>query len=471
MGFQSGWTVHNSSIDNLSRGILERVYLHNGNVPVQPLPGIYKQLHYFRGQVCRKIGQITPMNIQDFPDCYRGRLQTIYQKAVDDLLINPVVREDSHIKAFVKAERVNIIDKPDPVARVIQPRSPRYNASLGVFVKNAEKRIYRAIAAIFGECTIMKELNAVSQAAEVKSKWAKYSKPVAIGLDASRFDQHVGFDALQYEHGFYTGIYNNDSELNRLLSWQLSNVGRGYCNDGKLKYTVRGCRMSGDMNTGLGNCIIMCALVHNMCRQIGIKKFSLCNNGDDCVIIMDQSDLDTLTREVSQYFKNFGFVIKVEEPVYEFEKIEFCQTSPIWNGEEYVMVRKPKRSLSKDSISIVPMDTLIGCLKQMTALGECGLAINSGIPIMQSFYSCLLRSGRGKRGKVDNRNMGYYMPLLLSGLSARARPISEVSRWSFYVGFGIEPDMQRAIEHHYDSLTISGVCQTNVGELLLPEWI
>jgi hypothetical protein len=51
-------------------------------------------------------------------------------------------------------------------------------------------------------------------------------------------------------------------ELAELLKWQLQNKGFARTIDGLIKYSVEGCRMSGDMNTALGNCTIMCALVY-----------------------------------------------------------------------------------------------------------------------------------------------------------------------------------------------------------------
>lgn len=476
LGFSNGWTVHNSSIDNLSRAVVERIfYVKSGGGFVKPpVPVAFgKRLAEFRNSVVKRVERTAPMGRLEFANQYRGRLLTIYTEAVGSLMNNRVTVRDSHIKAFVKAERVNTIDKPCPVARVIQPRSPRYNVEVGRYVKPIEHKLYRAVAEVFKEKTVFKCMNAFESGMEMRKKWLRYADPVAIGLDASRFDQHVSLEALEYEHTFYNRIYGS-YELASLLRWQLVNHGAGYAPDGKLKYTVVGKRMSGDMNTGLGNCLLMCSMMYHYRKQLG-RHFSLANNGDDCVCIMERGDVLSFCAGVPQYFRQLGFTMVVEKPVDVFERIEFCQTQPIRlpdrdGAERWVMVRKVQRAISKDCLSLVPMDTQGGCMKQLTALGECGLSLCSGIPVMQSFYSMMLRSGKGKRGKYNPMNGGYAV-YVSDGVSRKRVPVDDITRYSFYLAFGIEPSMQAGLEDYYDGVTIDPMLQDVTGDLQLPPWI
>jgi hypothetical protein len=86
-------------------------------------------------------------------------LKAVYQRAVDSLRSEPVRRDDARIKPFVKAEKINVSKKPDPCPRLIQPRSPRYNVEVGVYLKPLERLVYRAIAKVWGGQTVLK-LNA-----------------------------------------------------------------------------------------------------------------------------------------------------------------------------------------------------------------------------------------------------------------------------------------------------------------------
>jgi hypothetical protein len=116
-----------------------------------------------------------------------------------------------------------------------------------------EKKVYKAIDEVFGSPTVMSSYNAQQLADILHSKWSQFDKPVCVGMDASRFDQHVSTQALRFEHDLYYNIFGKAPFLQQLLSWQLDNRGRAYASDGRFYYRKRGSRMSGDMNTSLGN--------------------------------------------------------------------------------------------------------------------------------------------------------------------------------------------------------------------------
>lgn len=453
--------VHNSNIANLERAMLERVYYVNqGGAFVrapQPLEGVFKsRLRMFRSKLLTFVGFSKPMRRQDFPALYQSRKRQIYQKAVDSLAISPFVPKDAKLKAFVKAEKINFTSKSDPAPRVIQPRDPRYNVEVGIYLKEMEPRLYKAVARVFGEVTIFKGLNAVQSAKKLYHKWRRFSKPVALGLDASRFDQHVSVDALKWEHSIYHAVFK-DPWLHHLLNFQIHNSGSGYCKDGRLRYRVDGCRMSGDMNTALGNCLIMCAMVHSYMEFIGVR-FSLANNGDDCVLIFEQDDLPRVTRGLSRYFLDFGFTMKVESPVFVFEHIEFCQTHPVLHhvdlyGPSYIMVRNYPTALAKDCVSLVPLDSEKGYCKWLTAVGECGLALTGGIPVFQNFYQSFVRGGKGLRGRDHHMDEGMGREMLRAGVTNEFSVCKDEVRLSFWRAFGVSIQQQIMLEEHYDGYT------------------
>lgn len=115
-----------------------------------------------------------------------------------------MVPRDSDISAFVKAEKINLTEKPDPAPRIIQPRDPRYNVEVGCYLKHTEKIMMKAIDQLFNPDsdiqTVFKGLTADQSGRMMRRKWLKFRDPVALGLDASRFDQHVSRQALEWEH-------------------------------------------------------------------------------------------------------------------------------------------------------------------------------------------------------------------------------------------------------------------------------
>ncbi len=447
--------VHNSSIVNLERGVLERVFfISKGGEfvrPPQPNPKTFmKRMSSFRRGLLQNVYSTTPTKREDFPLYYRGRKRTVYENAVDSLNRRDVDATDAQIRCFVKAEKINFTAKKDPAPRIISPRDPRYNVAVGCYLKHIEHMLYKAIARLYGSTTVSKGLNVEEVASLLKGKWDRVDDPVAIGLDASRFDQHVSRVALQWEHSIYNSIYG-DRELKRLLSYQLNNRCRGYTADGYLSYTTNGTRMSGDMNTAMGNCIIMCGLLHAYSTERNVK-IELVNNGDDCVVIIRRKDLSRFENGLTSWFLEMGFTMKVEDHVDVFEQIKFCQMQPVNDGSKYVMVRNPIVSIAKDSISIKPLDSKSIYQKWLGAVGEGGVSLTGGIPILQSFYCCLERGSGGKRLKDDpTMETGWWY--LSKGMARKVSKVSSQARYSFHLAFDIPPDLQVAVEEYYDSYT------------------
>lgn len=445
--------LHNNSLNNGIRALVERVFRspdQNGVLQTPPpcTANVTARLKGFTSALGRLIGVHRPITTAQFVDCYDGRRRDVYQRAVESLEARPLTSRDFGIKgAFVKAEKINFTAKPDPAPRVIQPRDPRYNVAVGLYLKRLEHTIYHAVAGVFGGPTVMKGYTAEGVAEQLRDMWDSFSCPVALGLDASRFDQHVRRELLEWEHSVYCSAYRGADA--RRLAWLLRGqlVNRGYlrADDGRVKYTVDGSRMSGDMNTALGNCLIMCALVHTLAKERGVRV-RLANNGDDCVVIMEKRDIQRFSHQLAEWFLEFGLKMKVEPPVCVFERIEFCQAHPVWDGERWVMVRDPRTSLSKDAFCTNrDFGFGPGARKWLKSVGDCGLAMSGGIPVLQAYYEAYIRhglAGMEQHSIVQETGMAY----LARGLRREAREPTEEARVSFWLAFGISPTHQRALE-------------------------
>lgn len=446
------FAVHNNSINNGRRALVERVFrtLVDGQyVPPPPCSAnVDSRLRRFKFALLSRLGVHRPIPVEEFLQYYRGRRQTLYRNAAESLKHRPLTARDFAVRnAFVKAEKVNLSAKTDPAPRVIQPRDPRYNVEVGIYLRALEHSVYDGIAGVFGSPTVMKGYNATQVAETVVSHWETFSSPVAVGLDASRFDQHVRRQMLEWEHSVYLACYGKSDRkrLKWLLSGQLLNRGHMRCTDGNIKYAVDGSRMSGDMNTALGNCLIMCALVYTLAaeRGVGVK---LINNGDDCVVFMESRDLARFTDGLREWFLEFGFNMKVEDPVYVMEQIEFCQTKPVFDGEKWTMCRSPHVAMSKDAVCTKRVYASgRQALAYLRTVGECGLAMSGGLPVMQEYYRVFQRSGAGALRYTDDfRDQGLWWQS--QGMSRRVEEPSDAARVSFWKAFGVSPTHQRALE-------------------------
>lgn len=446
--------VHNNDVETLYRGVVERIFVskyHRADgAKVRPprisVARVEDAMRPFTRRLREIACRLTPMTVPQFV-ASRGRKRKVYEVAAEMYWRRGIQLRDSQVRTFVKAEKLNLTAKPDPDPRVIQPRSPVYNIGVGVYIAPLERVIYKHIATIFSqEHVVFKGLNAAKRGAAIHKLWSKYKNPVWIGFDVHRMDQHVNESLLQYEHSLYN-LYYFCAKLARLLRHQLHTKGKGTCFDGFVEYIIHGCRMSGDMNTSLGNCLIMCALAYSYLVVMALTA-SVVNDGDDGGFICERDDLHRLDG-FSAYLERVGLPVALERPVYVLEQIEFCQSRPVFNGTMWTMVRDPRVCLDKDSCSLKPIRTETEWNTIRNTVGMSGLALAGHMPIYGSFYEAL-RRGAGDRIDRDRTVTGFSM--LAKGMNMRGVKVTDVARASFFMAFDISPAEQRAIEEHYDKL-------------------
>lgn len=450
--------VHNNSLENGCRALVERVFMSpdgNGGFVLPPpcTAKPFDTLREFGIRVSSAVGVNRRLSTSEFLGYYHGRRRQCYERAVLSLETQPIHVGDFGVKnAFVKAEKINFTAKPDPAPRIIQPRDPRYNVEVGRYLRHLEHKVYDAIAGIYGGPTVMKGYTAAEVAQNLHDMWSQFASPVGVGLDASRFDQHVRAEMLEWEHSVYAGCFNgrDRDHLLWLLRAQIRNKCKMRCQDGSAKYEVHGSRMSGDMNTALGNCLIMTALVHRLAKERGISV-RLANNGDDCMVIMENRDLPKFMLGISDWFRDYGFNMKVENPVRTFEQIEFCQAHPVAGPKGWVMVRNPFVCLSKDGCCVVK-DYGWGTAARtwLASVGECGISMSGGIPILQEYYQVFVRNGSKPKHLAVVRETGMYM--LSRGMALQYGDISDDTRVSFYNAFGVSPTHQREVEKYLSTV-------------------
>jgi hypothetical protein len=212
--------------------------------------------------------------------------------------------------------------------------------------------------------------------------------------------------------------------------------------------------MSGDMNTSLGNVLLMCAMMWSYLRDKGIK-YEFVNDGDDCVLIIERCDLWRLI-DLQGWFLELGFEMERDEPVDVLEHIVFCQSQPVLACDgEYKMVRDPRTCLSKDSMTTKFLREW-EYNPYRKNLSDCGIALAGDMPVLGAFYDCL------GRGAVRNDRIAGGDERFFSGLAMASERMHTVlqeptpaSRVSFYIAFGLTPDRQIAIEDEYRTLQLA----------------
>lgn len=442
-----------ANTDTVIKCITERIFFvkdKDGKLVPPPAPeeGIYSELDYILDHFKKFARYTAPLTKEQFLGTYVGRKREIYENAFKSLENRKLTRKDAHVKFFLKSEKLPEKEGKETIPRGISPRSPRYNARIGPFIKRVEKMVYKRINDLFGSTTICKGLNAHERGMAIEGNWKRFDKPVAIGLDASRFDQHVSIQALQFEHRIYETFFPGNKQLPMLLKWQLHNRFKCFVGDNLVTFKRSGMRCSGDMNTALGNCLIMSSLVHKFCRD-RVNKFALVNDGDDCVLFIESKDLG-IVNDIPSHFRRYGFTMKVEQPVYRMEDIEFCQSKPVYDGDRWLMVRDPRVALAKDTMAHYEIRPGRHLKNWFYDVGQCGMSLTGGIPVMQNFYQAMLRSGRRSNKVRLERGPESGMEFLAQRMTRKYKPPTDAARVSYWRAFGLCPNSQVKLEEWYD---------------------
>lgn len=380
---------------------------------------------------------------------YRAREQTAMQTRIDD-------KNSFKVKANIKAEKKPV--KVDFIARIFGAYDIVVNILTGRFLKPLEHGIFHGINRTFQnltgghEFTVLKGMNAEEKARVIAEKWAMFGEPLAIELDCTHFDKHINSTLLRSEHSLYYRFYHGAQrrELKRLLSYQIDVDWEARSDDGyKLNYSTRGGRVSGCVNTAMGNISVMCQVFYtyaHLLSQMGIK-FEYVNEGDDCFFIIEKR-YRPLLPNIFDHFIRFGLQVRIENEVTDIHKISFCQTSPMFINGRWVMIRPPKTVFFKDLCQIQYLN-LETYQKWMHEVGVGGSILNAGVPVFSVFYMKLVEWG-SKNGELPNalKNDMAYSGLwsLIKNMSVVSNEITSQNRFEFFLATGITSEMQILLE-------------------------
>lgn len=470
--------LFNDTLHNLTRGINERLFYRKvkgeWKRPHQPTSEYIEMLKCVtQHDLYEHLPLTTPITYQQFIDKYTGKKRMRYEKAFKKLLMRPhLSKRIAKISAFIKKELMALkSSKPfaDMIPRIVQARTPVFNLIFGVFIRPIEDEVYRAIDKMFnsitksvkGERTILKGLNSVEMAQQIANKWARIPNCVFIGLDASRFDQCCNKELLGVLHMIIEKCFKREKDRKRvrkLCKMTIKNSCVGTSREGIVRYELEGGLCSGEMTTAMTGCVIMSMCIYLFCRyHLKLKDFAVIDMGDDAGIFVDNKYTKTIETELHSFFHHFGLVMTMEEPVHKIEHIEFCQTKPVWDGEKYRMVRNPHTSTGKDASSLTPLGSRKETANYLNSVGQGGLALTGGIPMVQDYYMSMIRNSQalsqGKRLKKLEIKGGLYY--ISKRMNERYKPlIPPEARVSFYHAFKILPDMQIEMENYYAGINI-----------------
>lgn len=384
---------------------------------------------------------------------YEGSMRRKYLEVAKSLAedsVNPA--QDSKIDCFLKTEKVNPLAK-FPKPRLIFPRQPRYNLEVASRLKPFEHWLWGYLTArrIWGGSNtrvVAKGLNPRQRANLIRKKLNNFVDGVCFEVDGKAFEAHVGPSQLRQEHSVYMSAYRGDGVLKALLGEQLVLRGRLPCG---AKFSRPGGRASGDFNTGMGNSLVMLAVVSGVLREYGVS-FDLLVDGDNALIFLDSEHLGRVTGTfAARVLASSGHELTLEKPARLLEGVRFGRSAPINLGGNrgYTMVRDYRSVLSGALSSHKWLREPKYSREWLTGVASCELSLAIGIPVLQAWASCILKStGYTKRIRSDPFREYFIQGAHLAGLN-EVREVDWVSRVSFERAFGLTVEAQIALEESF----------------------
>lgn len=461
--------AYNTDVQALEMAVKERVFFVKIDgafrVPQGPSAHAFDRLKNIARHFSRAPRYVTRQTYQQYVDTCPPHKRAIYRNAKVRLEQWGFRTKLANVEAFIKFEKLKFTRSKVPVPRLISTRKPDYHLELGTYIRPIEKIVYTVLDSYAGSKAIMKGCNMAERGKIISGHWFALRKPCAQPLDIKRMDQHVSVAALRWEQAQYRKFFPKDKLFKKLLRLQLRNKCSGYTPNGKVKYVVTGKRESGDVNTSLGANILTASIVFAFLDSLEIV-IRVVVDGDDCQAFMEQEDLPRYRAGVERWFGSFGFTLDLGPPVFELEKVSFCQAQPVFDGEQYVMIRDPHISITKDCISLKPLENDKVKLRWCAAIGLGGVSMTGGIPVVQNFYNMLVRSSKGAKPLDDSSTYKYTGRGL--GMERQLCAPAAESRYSFYLAFGIPPDAQIVIEDYYDEYQIGKVGDDGPNHIIMP---
>lgn len=383
-------------------------------------------------------------------ESYSGLLRRRYIDAEKSLLTEgPVHSGDVRLKAFLKAEKrgLGALAKP----RMIYPRSPRYNLDLASRLKPFEHWLWGnlrsiGLSGVPPSRVCAKGLSPQRRANLIVRKFRQLTDCVVFEVDGKAFEAHVDAKQLGFEHSVYRAAFPGDRGLDRLLQYQLTMRGVTSCG---LRFSRSGGRASGDFNTGMGNSLIMLAVVSSVMSVISPARYDSLVDGDNALIFIERADY----RRVVECFapealRVSGHEMVLERPVSVIEGIRFGQSAPVETSCGWMMVRDWRKVLSHATSSHVHLREARFAREFLFGVALCELSLAREVPIIGRWAESLRAATRVNRPvrlhpHRDYQAMGVDFDVVAS---AKFVPPSLVSRLSFERAFGVSPDEQCRIE-------------------------
>lgn len=410
--------------------------------------------------LARILGQAmraSPCRLEEVYSGYSGLKRARYERAHAQILQQGgwIYPDQAKIKMFVKMEGYKIkTEKPFPDCRAIQFRSFEYTLSLASKIRPAEHKMYMLedVPGFPQGRMFAKNMNPQEKANAIVEMVTSLPGARMVCCDLSRYDAHLQTPILENVEHVAWNTAVGDPDLARLLKMQLNNKGSAAVDGGKVRYKVKGERMSGDANTAGGNCIITATALTGFFNTRR-RAFKILVDGDDSVVVYMGPEVSL--EELDGYFRRIGMVIGIDCRPTCIEEVDFCQSRPIQIDGVWTMIRDPMKVLTKVGMTH-RKDSVQAYKKRLLTIATCEGFLARGVPILQAYTRSLINNcvrqmskRQLKRGFMKGEVLSYRMQHLIgTPTSYDDVSVSNSTRRSFERAFGITVAEQVLCENY-----------------------
>jgi len=444
--------VHRACAHNEVEALKLRLF--GSNLPPEVFQEVSGEVKRVVSQICRLSRSYNEgrWSLEQTARSYTGLLGRRYVEAWQSLEEESWTTKDTKVSAFLKAEKINVGPKwAKP--RLICPRSPRYNLSLASRLKPFEHWLWGRLSATFTRGgvgrLVAKGLNPRRRANLIVKKFANLRDCVVFEADGKAFEAHVGRSQLQQEQRVYKAAFPKDRDLVKLLSHQLNLRGRLACGG---KFERPGGRASGDFNTGMGNTIIMLAVVVAVMRSFGVK-FDVLVDGDNCLVFLERTSLSLVMANFAARSQAWsGQELVVERPVDVLEEIRFGQSAPVNLGGSmgWTMVRDYVKVLSTSTSSYRWLREPSFATVYLQGVARCELSLSRGVPVLQAWALHILGQTPTLKKVKEHPFADYFVVGAWFAGVEDVLEVSDEARESFERAFGLTVEEQKKLESSFD---------------------
>lgn len=201
----------------------------------------------------------------------------------------------------------------------------------------------------------------------------------------------------------------------------------------------------------------MVIMVITYCKRVGIAQYDILDDGDDCLLIVPERDVERVRSTIAAEFLHFGHEVKIESVTSNLPEVSWCQSSPIeYTRDCWKFVRDPWKTMSCDLIGTKWKTSPNGRRKLLSTIGFCELVLNLGVPVLQEYALALIRNSEGAsiytKGDFYNSPLALRMHRELKLFNTRhlddikPQPVTQEARDSFALAFKVPIEEQLQIE-------------------------